>query len=104
MTEFGQIITSDVLGGGNATRKSRVSYYFDEDFATYQVHATHPMKPFRVKMTDTLVKCYGMDKKMQNMKVDEDFIEQVDLTKFHADDYIDCLRNITVDKKDEYID
>lgn len=45
-----------------------------------------------------------MDKKMQNMKVDEDFIEQVDLTKFHADDYIDCLRNITVDKKDEYID
>jgi histone deacetylase 1/2 len=62
------------------------------------------MKPFRVKMTDTLVKCYGMDKKMENMRADEDYIESVDLTKFHSDDYVDCLRNISIAKKSEYID
>jgi histone deacetylase 1/2 len=62
------------------------------------------MKPFRVKMTDTLVKCYGMDRKMENMKVDEDFIEQVDLTKFHSDDYVDCLRNISIANKNDYLD
>jgi len=51
-----------VLGGGNATRKSKVSYYFDEDFTLLQVAPSHVMKPFRVKMTDTLIKCYEMDK------------------------------------------
>jgi histone deacetylase 1/2 len=62
------------------------------------------MKPFRVKMTDTLVKSYGMHEKLENIEVDEDFIENVDLTKFHSDDYIDCLRNISIAKKHEYID
>jgi hypothetical protein len=35
MSNFCEQITSDVLGGGNATRKSKVSYYFDEDFTVY---------------------------------------------------------------------
>ena len=61
---YSESITNDVMGGSNATRKSKVSYYFDEEFSVFQVSPTHPMKPLRVKMTDTLVKCYQMDKKM----------------------------------------
>ena len=34
------------------------------------------MKPLRIKMTDTLVKCYQMDKKMQSIPVDEGFINE----------------------------
>ena len=55
------------------------------------------MKPLRVKMTDTLVKCYGMDKHMMNLKVDEDYVAGVDFTLFHSDDYVDCIKNVTMD-------
>jgi hypothetical protein len=58
------------------------------------------MKPLRIKMTDTLVKCYQMDKKMQSIPVDEGFINEVDLTTFHSDDYVDCLRHMSVAKKE----
>ena len=27
--------TNDPLGGDNATRKSRISYYYDEDFSVF---------------------------------------------------------------------
>ncbi len=56
--------TNDPLGGDNATRKSRISYYYDEDFSVFQVSEAHPMKPLRIKMTDTLIREYGMLEKM----------------------------------------
>ena len=45
-----------------------------------------------------------MDKELTSMKVDPDFISQVDLTLFHADDYVDCLRQISIDQKERYAD
>jgi acetoin utilization deacetylase AcuC-like enzyme len=54
------------------------------------------MKPLRIKMTDTLVKCYEMDKMMDSILVNEDFVADVDLTQFHSDDYVDCLRNMSI--------
>jgi len=90
---------SDALGGGNATRKSRVSYYFDEEFACFNVPTDFMMKPLRIKLTDTLIKCYEMDTMLQNIQVNQDFVSNVDLTLFHADDYVDCLKNISVEKK-----
>jgi hypothetical protein len=30
-----EVITADGLGGGYATRKSKVSYYFDDEFSIY---------------------------------------------------------------------
>ena len=104
MSNFEEQITADVLGGGFATRKSKVSYYFDDEFCVYQVSPSHPMKPFRIKMTDTLVKSYDMDKKMEKISVEEEFISKVDLTKFHSDDYIDCLRNISIADRERYLD
>ena len=82
---------TDPMGGSNATRKPKVSYYYDEDFAVYQVSDSHPIKPLRIKMTDTLIKEYKMDQRMKTLEIDEDFIEATDLTLFHSDDYIDCL-------------
>ena len=96
--------TNDVLGGGNSTRKSRISYYYDEDFSVFQVSEAHPIKPLRVKMTDTLIREYDMLSKMEQINVDETYINNVDLTNFHSDDYIDALKNITVDKKEHFQD
>jgi len=42
----------------------RVAYFFDETIGTYNYANGHPMKPLRVAMTDTLVRSYEMDKKM----------------------------------------
>ena len=83
---------TDVLGGGNRNRKQKVSYYYDEDFSVFQVSDSHPIKPLRIKMTDTLIREYGMDKHMENLKVDEEYVSEVDFTLFHSDDYVDCLR------------
>ena len=96
--------TNDALGGGNATRKSRISYYYDEDFSVFQVSEGHPMKPLRIKMTDTLIREYGMLPKMEGIGIDQNFIEQVDLSNFHSDDYVDCLKTITIEQKERYQD
>jgi len=37
------------LGGMN---KPVVSYFYEDDVSNYQYNSGHPMKPFRVRMTD----------------------------------------------------
>ena len=41
---------------------------------------------------------------MERIEVDEEFIHEVDLTKFHSDDYVDCLRSISIVNKEKYLD
>jgi histone deacetylase 1/2 len=96
--------STDVLGGGNTTRKQKVSYYFDEEFCCFNVSTELVMKPLRIKMTDTLIKSYEMDKMLKTLKVDQDFVSNVDLTMFHADDYVDCLKNLSVAKRGLFTD
>jgi hypothetical protein len=36
-------------------RKSRVAYYFDDEIGLYTFNKGHPMRPFRMKITDELV-------------------------------------------------
>jgi histone deacetylase 1/2 len=62
------------------------------------------MKPFRIKMTDSLIKSYDMHKKLEQIEVDEEFIHNVDLTKFHSDDYVDCLRSMSIANREKYLD
>jgi acetoin utilization deacetylase AcuC-like enzyme len=62
------------------------------------------MKPFRVRMTNEMIRAYGMDKMMKPMEIDPDFIDNVDFTLFHSDDYIDVLKNLTPENKDLYAD
>lgn len=91
----------DPLGGMN---KPVVSYFYDEDIGQYQYNAGHPMKPFRVKMTDELIKAYGMDTLMKPLVVEPEFIENVDFTVFHSDDYVDVLKCLTPENKDLFAD
>lgn len=46
------------------TFKHRVTYYYDEEFGTFNYSTTHPMKPLRVAITDDLVGHYGLKKYM----------------------------------------
>jgi histone deacetylase 1/2 len=96
-------MSSDSLTSG---QKRTVAYFNDIDIGNYQYVAMnqHPLKPHRVRMTDALIKAYNLDTKMKVMKVEQDYYDQVDLTKFHSDDYIDFLSRVTPDNKDIFSD
>jgi histone deacetylase 1/2 len=67
---------------------SRVSYYFDDEIGMYTFIKGHPMRPLRMKITDTLLRVYGLDKEM--MCFDSSFYTIPDsvLTEFHSEEYI----------------
>jgi len=62
------------------------------------------MKPFRVRMTNEMIKSYGLDKQMIPMELDQSFIESVDFTLFHSDDYIDILKTLNTENKELFAD
>lgn len=62
------------------------------------------MKPFRVRMTDELINVYGLDKKLNKIELDKEYIENVDFTMFHSDDYIDFMKTITPETREQYND
>jgi histone deacetylase 1/2 len=93
--------SSDPLGGIN---KPVVSYFYDDEIGCFQYNQGHPMKPFRVKMTDEMIGAYGMHDHMKRMHVEQEFIDNVDFTVFHSDDYVDVLKNLTPENKDLYAD
>lgn len=62
------------------------------------------MKPLRVRMTDELIRAYGLDKQMKTMDIEPEFIENVDFTLFHSDDYVDVLKTVTPENKDIFTD
>ena len=41
---------------------------------------------------------------MKFMDIEPEFIENVDLTLFHSDDYVDVLKNVTPENKDLFAD
>lgn len=81
----------------NTNLHSRVAYYFDEEIGIYTFKKGHPMRPFRVKMTDELIRTYQLTDYMQCY--DSTFFEFDDKVfyQFHSEEYIDLLKNITED-------
>ena len=75
----------------------KVSYFYDTDIGNYHYGNVHPMKPHRMRMADSLIRSYGLDKHMDPMNLTPEYLEDFDLTKFHSDDYVDFLRNVTPD-------
>ena len=55
-------------------------------------------------MADTLIREYGLLDRMKTIDVDQDFVRQTDLTTFHSDDYVDCLKHISPDNKERFAD
>lgn len=37
-----------------------IGYYYDEEIGIYTYKKGHPMRPFRVTVTNQLIKSYGM--------------------------------------------
>ncbi|CAN3356014.1 probable histone deacetylase Hos2p [Diutina catenulata] len=81
---------------GSKTHKN-VSYHFNPDVSHYHYGALHPMKPFRLMLTDHLVTSYRL---YELMDVYEPRAATRDeMTEFHSGDYIDFLASVVPDTK-----
>ncbi|KAJ8905916.1 hypothetical protein NDN08_002418 [Rhodosorus marinus] len=76
-----------------ATTKRKVSYYYDGEVGNFYYAQGHPMKPHRVRMTHELIVAYGMFNRMEVLTPPR-AVER-ELTRFHADEYINFLKTIT---------
>ena len=100
--------------------KPLVGYYYCDDIGDYMMNdplgicgdprqsladqTHHPMKPFRVRMTHELIKSYGLDNYMVDIDLPEGYFDEIDMSTFHSDDYIELLRNLTPENKNQYQD
>ncbi|GMM51515.1 histone deacetylase [Starmerella bacillaris] len=71
----------------------KVSYHFNEEAIPYHFGSHHPMKPFRLMLTDNLVLNYGLQDHMDWYKPRPATKEES--LEFHNEDYIDFLQKVT---------
>jgi len=88
----GQVVPSGV--------KRRVSYFYQGDVGLYYYGPGHPMKPHRLRMTHQLLLAYGLYRKMEVYKPKLGNDHQ--LQRFHSEEYIDFLKNISPDNMKHY--
>ncbi|KAK6464290.1 hypothetical protein DFJ63DRAFT_67851 [Scheffersomyces coipomensis] len=77
----------------NGNNRSNVSYHYNPEASRYHYGALHPMKPFRLMLTDHLVISYKLYEKMDLFiprRATKD-----ELLEFHAEDYVNFLQTVT---------
>eukprot|EP00761_Pharyngomonas_kirbyi_P012919 gb/GECH01012946.1/.p1 GENE.gb/GECH01012946.1/~~gb/GECH01012946.1/.p1 ORF type:complete len:430 (+),score=112.06 gb/GECH01012946.1/:1-1290(+) len=78
----------------------RVSYFYDADVGNYYYGQGHPMKPHRIKMAHNLILNYGLYQKMDIFR--PYLASETELSKFHADDYVDFLRRVSPENMNDF--
>ena len=87
-----------------ARQNKRVGYYFDEEFGMYTFKKGHPMRPFRAKVTDSLIRTYDMHRYMETFDNSYLGIPDTNFCEYHSPEYIDLLKNINEDNFHCYSD
>lgn len=75
---------------------TNVSYHYNAEVSQYHYGSLHPMKPFRLMLTDHLVISYKLFEKMDLYTPRR--ATRSEMTQFHSEDYIDFLQTITPEK------
>lgn len=86
----------EVQSNFNSQYRPRVSYHFNPDLTQYHYGVRHPMKPFRLMLTDHLVSLYKLHEQVDIYKPQR--ASKDELTQFHSEDYINFLASITPEK------
>ncbi|RKO97620.1 hypothetical protein CXG81DRAFT_8464, partial [Caulochytrium protostelioides] len=89
--------SDDALGAS----RSRVSYHYHPDIGHYHLGDKHVMKPFRSRMAHELITAYGLERAM-HVRIPKP-ADMLQMTRFHANDYMDFLKRITPEDKDEIV-
>ncbi|KAI1390254.1 histone deacetylase phd1 [Hypoxylon trugodes] len=69
-----------------------VSFHYNPEMERHHFGQTHPMKPWRLTLTKSLVSSYGMNFAMDNYTARAATYEE--LTSFHTDDYVEFLASV----------
>ncbi|AGO13315.1 AaceriAFR172Cp [[Ashbya] aceris (nom. inval.)] len=85
-------MTEQPLFEFGASYTPRVSYHFNARVSQYHYGVRHPMKPFRLMLTDHLVSRYGLHKVMDLYETRAATKEEV--LAFHAQDYVEFLSHV----------
>ncbi|PXF41132.1 putative histone deacetylase 1-B [Gracilariopsis chorda] len=75
------------------TPRKRVGYLYDSDVGNFYYAQGHPMKPHRMRMTHNLLVAYGLADRMDVLSTPR--ASERDMTRFHADEYISFLKNVS---------
>lgn len=78
---------------GNSAKSPNVSYHYNPEVINYHYGPHHPMKPFRLLLTDHLVISYKLYEKMDLYTPRR--ATKNEMLQFHSDDYIDFLESVT---------
>ena len=81
--------------------KDRNCYFYDQDVGTSYYGNNHPMKPHRLAMTHHLVLSYDLHRKMEVYRPRRSY--PVEMTQYHAEDYVEFLSRITPDTASEHM-
>ncbi|CAG0884313.1 unnamed protein product [Cyprideis torosa] len=73
--------------------KLKVTYLFDPAVGGFHYGTRHPMKPYRLTVTHSMVLQYGLMNKMTICKPYKATFH--DMCRFHSEEYIDFLQNVT---------
>ena len=90
----------DFYADRDATACKKISYFYDASIGSYYYGRGHCMKPHRVKMVHALVLKYQLYKHVTVLQ--PPVLPVSELTRFHSDDYISFLRNVTTDNMYQY--
>lgn len=84
----------------NAIYSPNVSYHYNPKVSEYHYGVKHPMKPFRLMLTDHLVMAYKLYEKMDIYSPKSASKEE--LLEFHSEDYVDFLQKISPENLTKY--
>ncbi|KAJ6250436.1 histone deacetylase 2 [Anaeramoeba flamelloides] len=82
------------------SQRKKVHYFYHRDVGNYEYAFGHPMKPLRIRMANELIKSYGFDQKMEIYTPKK--CSQLEMTKFHSDEYIKFLKSVTPQTQNLY--
>ncbi len=84
----------------NSIYSPHVSYHYNPNVGEFHYGVKHPMKPFRLMLTDHLVIGYKLYEKM-DVYIPKP-ASRDELLNFHSEDYVDFLQKITPDNLSKY--
>jgi acetoin utilization protein AcuC len=70
----------------------KTAFLYSDDFAGYSYGPTHPLKPYRLKLTYELIDAYGLFSLPDAKVIKADMAQENDMLLFHEKDYIEALK------------
>jgi acetoin utilization protein AcuC len=70
----------------------KTAFIYSDELAKYDYGQSHPLKPFRLKLTYELIKAYGLLSLPDTHSIEARMTEDKDLLLFHDRDYVEILK------------